>query len=285
MVPFRPARIEVQNGRQSDPKSEPTHAPGNIAGTDVPVFADMSAHEFPVAPPPPSETWRAYAATGGEHTGAMETLNLLKDPLLRSKLIRKAISACIKVAHKNELLAVIRVIMSMENTVAPTHAPGTTELADASAQDLHGAPTSPPETWGAYTKNVGNTPAFRKCSVCRKTTPFKKSCRRPREIIASGIRDRLGRFRRGAQLRHQIKRYARSHQPHRVAAWASHISVIFMILVLKLHLVDFDAHYKQHCLYYRRIVLKWLVFHIASFFANKFDIARRITCTTHTRLA
>merc|ERR1719373_646684 len=59
----------------------PTPAPGGIAGTGVTVFADVSAHDSRVAPPPPPETWDAYTKKGEEHTGVTEMLNMLKADL------------------------------------------------------------------------------------------------------------------------------------------------------------------------------------------------------------
>merc|ERR1712113_974596 len=55
----------------------PTPAPGGIAGTGVTAFADVSAHDSRVAPPPPPETWGAYTKKGEEHTGVTEMMNML----------------------------------------------------------------------------------------------------------------------------------------------------------------------------------------------------------------
>merc|ERR1719195_2092575 len=56
----------------------PAEAPGGIAGTGVTVFADVSAHgQDVVAPPPPPETWDAYAKKGQEHAGVVEMINML----------------------------------------------------------------------------------------------------------------------------------------------------------------------------------------------------------------
>merc|ERR1712039_748427 len=54
----------------------PTAAPGGIAGTGVTVLADVSAHDK-VAPPPPPETWGAYAKKSGESTGVVAMIDLL----------------------------------------------------------------------------------------------------------------------------------------------------------------------------------------------------------------
>merc|ERR1719195_1671025 len=60
----------------------PTVAPGGIAGTGVTVFADVSAHgQDAVAPPPPPETWDAYAKKGQEHAGVVEMINMLMTDL------------------------------------------------------------------------------------------------------------------------------------------------------------------------------------------------------------
>merc|ERR1719195_428531 len=60
----------------------PAEAPGGIAGTGVTVFADVSAHgQDAVAPPPPPETWDAYAKKGEQHSGVVEMINLLMTDL------------------------------------------------------------------------------------------------------------------------------------------------------------------------------------------------------------
>merc|ERR1719195_1990284 len=60
----------------------PTVAPGGIAGTGVTVFADVSVHgQDVVAPPPPPETWDAYAKKGQEHAGVVEMINMLMTDL------------------------------------------------------------------------------------------------------------------------------------------------------------------------------------------------------------
>jgi len=53
-----------------------TAAPGGIAGTGVTVLAEVGAHNVD-APPPPPETWDAYAKKGQEHAGVVEMMNLL----------------------------------------------------------------------------------------------------------------------------------------------------------------------------------------------------------------
>merc|ERR1719243_343024 len=64
----------------------PTAPPGGISGTGItylqsaPVLAQVSAHQATkdvAAPPPPPETWSAYATKGEEHTGVVEMLNML----------------------------------------------------------------------------------------------------------------------------------------------------------------------------------------------------------------
>jgi predicted nucleic acid-binding Zn-ribbon protein len=50
----------------------PTAAPGGIAGTGIEVFAQAR-----VAPPPPPETFGAYAKKSGENSGVMDMINLL----------------------------------------------------------------------------------------------------------------------------------------------------------------------------------------------------------------
>merc|ERR1719252_7249 len=66
----------------------PTAPPGGIAGTGIsflqeqPVsFAQVAAHkgqdQEQVAPPPPPETWDAYAKKGEEHTGVVTMLDML----------------------------------------------------------------------------------------------------------------------------------------------------------------------------------------------------------------
>merc|ERR1711904_31796 len=49
----------------------PTAAPGGIAGTGVTVLADVSLHSHREAPPPPPETFGAYAKKSGESTGVI----------------------------------------------------------------------------------------------------------------------------------------------------------------------------------------------------------------------
>merc|ERR1719336_2628174 len=62
--------------------SVPAVAAGGIAGTGVTVFADVSAHgQDVVAPPPPPETWDAYAKKGQEHAGVVEMMNMLATDL------------------------------------------------------------------------------------------------------------------------------------------------------------------------------------------------------------
>merc|ERR1712060_56708 len=69
-------RILVSEGGTATP----TPAPGGIAGTGVTVLADVSAHsqvDDKVAPPPPPETWGAYAKKSGESTGVVAMIDLL----------------------------------------------------------------------------------------------------------------------------------------------------------------------------------------------------------------
>merc|ERR1719161_2143446 len=56
-----------------------TTTAGGIAGTGVTVFAQVSAHRQAagVAPPPPPETWDAYAKKGEESTGVIAMIDLL----------------------------------------------------------------------------------------------------------------------------------------------------------------------------------------------------------------
>merc|ERR1719382_2048708 len=66
----------------------PTAPPGGIAGTGVTylqeqpqVLAQVGAHareaREDVAPPPPPDTWSAYANKGQEHTGVVDMLDML----------------------------------------------------------------------------------------------------------------------------------------------------------------------------------------------------------------
>merc|ERR1719277_1098178 len=60
----------------------PTAAPGGIAGTGVTVLAQIRAHaQSAGAPPPPPETWGAYAKKSEEHTGVVEMMDMLKADL------------------------------------------------------------------------------------------------------------------------------------------------------------------------------------------------------------
>jgi len=52
----------------------PTNSPGGISGTCITVLADISAH---VAPPPPPETFGAYAKKSGETNGVIAMIDLL----------------------------------------------------------------------------------------------------------------------------------------------------------------------------------------------------------------
>merc|ERR1719266_3789 len=57
-----------------------TVAPGGIAGTGVTVLSEVGLHDANkdgVAPPPPPETWDAYAKKGQEHSGVVEMINML----------------------------------------------------------------------------------------------------------------------------------------------------------------------------------------------------------------
>merc|ERR1719510_1724789 len=56
----------------------PTPAPGGIAGTGVAVLAEVSAYaQHKVAPPPPPETFGAYAKKSDESTGVIAMIDLL----------------------------------------------------------------------------------------------------------------------------------------------------------------------------------------------------------------
>merc|ERR1719230_2174292 len=68
----------------------PTAPPGGIAGTAVSFFQEKPvalvqvashAQKGEVAPPPPPETWGAYAKKGEEHTGVTEMMNMLRADL------------------------------------------------------------------------------------------------------------------------------------------------------------------------------------------------------------
>jgi len=52
----------------------PTAAPGGIAGTGIEAFAQNSVR---VAPPPPPETFGAYAKKGGESTGVITMMDMM----------------------------------------------------------------------------------------------------------------------------------------------------------------------------------------------------------------
>merc|ERR1719433_71586 len=56
----------------------PTPAPGGIAGTGIVALAQISRHMGDkVAPPPPPETFGAYAKKSGENTGVIAMIDLL----------------------------------------------------------------------------------------------------------------------------------------------------------------------------------------------------------------
>jgi len=66
-------RIAVNNGGTATP----TPAPGGIAGTGI-SFVEVSAHvQDREAPPPPPETFGAYAKKSGENTGVIAMIDLL----------------------------------------------------------------------------------------------------------------------------------------------------------------------------------------------------------------
>jgi len=54
-----------------------TAAPGGIAGTGIAVFVQVSAHMQKDAPPPPPESWDAYAKKSEESTGVIAMIDLL----------------------------------------------------------------------------------------------------------------------------------------------------------------------------------------------------------------
>jgi len=67
-------RITVNNGGTL----APTAAPGGIAGTGITVLADVSLHaQGQVAPPPPPETFGAYAKKSGENGGVVQMIDTL----------------------------------------------------------------------------------------------------------------------------------------------------------------------------------------------------------------
>merc|ERR1740121_3415318 len=60
----------------------PTAPPGGISGTGVTVLAQVRSHDQSgvaqtVAPPPPPETWSAYATKSEEHTGVVTMMDML----------------------------------------------------------------------------------------------------------------------------------------------------------------------------------------------------------------
>merc|ERR1712060_219334 len=72
------SRIVVNMGNPDDIVT--TTQPGGIANTGVTVFAQVSAHSRAAkkdAPPPPPDTWDAYAKKGGEGTGVIAMIDLL----------------------------------------------------------------------------------------------------------------------------------------------------------------------------------------------------------------
>merc|ERR1740121_524549 len=71
-------RILVSQGGTASP----TPAPGGIAGTNVVAMAQVSVHtQGEAAPPPPPETWDAYAKKSGESTGVISMIDLLTKDL------------------------------------------------------------------------------------------------------------------------------------------------------------------------------------------------------------
>jgi septal ring factor EnvC (AmiA/AmiB activator) len=71
------SRIVVSMGNPDDIVT--TTQPGGIANTGVTVFAQIDAHRQvgSEAPPPPPETWSAYAKKGEESTGVIAMIDLL----------------------------------------------------------------------------------------------------------------------------------------------------------------------------------------------------------------
>jgi len=85
-------RILVSQGGTASP----TPAPGGIAGTGVAVMSQVSAHnqlQSSVAPPPPPETWGAYATKSGENTGVVAMIDLLIKDLTKEMTEAKTTEA------------------------------------------------------------------------------------------------------------------------------------------------------------------------------------------------
>merc|ERR1719412_1806377 len=67
---------------QPPPKTELSAMDAVYAAGGGTVLADVSAHgQDTVAPPPPPETWDAYAKKGQEHAGVVEMINMLMTDL------------------------------------------------------------------------------------------------------------------------------------------------------------------------------------------------------------
>merc|ERR1719273_2684475 len=67
---------------QPPPKTELSAMDAVYAAEGGTVLADVSAHgQDTVAPPPPPETWDAYAKKGQEHAGVVEMINMLMTDL------------------------------------------------------------------------------------------------------------------------------------------------------------------------------------------------------------
>merc|ERR1719266_2295218 len=67
---------------QPPPKTELSAMDAVYAAEGGTVLADVSAHgQDSVAPPPPPETWDAYAKKGQEHSGVVEMMNMLMTDL------------------------------------------------------------------------------------------------------------------------------------------------------------------------------------------------------------
>merc|ERR1719264_1202082 len=66
---------------QPPPKTELSAMDAVYAAGGGTVLAEVSTHGQDAAPPPPPETWNAYAKKGQEHAGVVEMVNMLMTDL------------------------------------------------------------------------------------------------------------------------------------------------------------------------------------------------------------
>merc|ERR1719235_885443 len=106
----------------------PPPAPGGIAGTGVEAFVQLALHRD--APPPPPETYGAYAKKTEEHGGVVAMMDLLIRDLAKEMTAAETDETASQTAYE-KLLA-----DSAEKRAKDVQAIGTKEAAKADAEQL-----------------------------------------------------------------------------------------------------------------------------------------------------